>query len=248
MRLSSLDLQKCFMNTTTKRNYNNALFTLIAPKYDWSTRILSLGHDQSWKNNLILALPTLRLTQGKKPVCLDLACGTGDITFKIAQKYSQGKIYGLDITKAMIQKAEKVNKFLHVQFVCQDMSSTQFDNNKFDIITGSYALRNASNLEKTLSEIKRILKPDGTLAVLDFAKFDNKFAQKLQYYLLLYWGYLWGIILHKNHTTYGYIAESLRHFPCKSKFDKLLHEYNFEITKKQNFFFGMIQILIIKKN
>ncbi|MDR3647266.1 MAG: ubiquinone/menaquinone biosynthesis methyltransferase [Candidatus Babeliales bacterium] len=242
-KLSILELKKCFTTTTNKRNYNNALFTLIAHKYDWSTRLLSFGRDQSWKHNLIKHLPNIQ-----KPVCLDIACGTGDITFKIAQRYTNSKIFGLDITKEMIKLATANNRFSNVSFVCQDMSSTKFDNNKFDIITGSYALRNASDLHKTLCELKRILKPGGTLAVLDFSKFDNKLAQKFQYYLLLYWGYLWGVILHTNHTTYGYIAESLRHFPSKNELNLLLQQYDFEITKKQSFFFGMIQVLIIKKN
>lgn len=241
-KLSTLALQKCFINTTNKRNYNKELFAVIAPKYNWSTRILSFGRDQSWKHSLIAHLPNI-----KKPVCLDIACGTGDVTFKIACKYPNAKIYGLDITKEMIKKASEYNKFSNVSFVCQDMSHTSFDNNAFDIITGSYALRNSPNLDNTLTELKRILKPGGTLAILDFSKFDNKFAQKIQYYLLLYWGYFWGLILHKNHTIYGYIAESLNNYPSKKQLEILLQQYNFAITKKRNFFFGMIQLMIVIK-
>lgn len=241
-KLSTFALQNCFANNTNKKKYNKDLFALIAPKYNWSTRILSLGQDQNWKNNLILSLPHL-----KKPVCLDVACGTGDVTFRIAKKYFNAKIYGLDITKEMIKKAIEFNKFSNVKFVCQDMCNTSFENNTFDIITGSYALRNAPNLQNTLTEIYRILKPQGTFAVLDFSKFDNKFAQKIQYYVLLYWGYLWGIILHRNHTTYGYIAESLYHYPTKNELEKLMQDFNFKIVKKQNFFFGMMQLLILKK-
>lgn len=241
-KLSSIEQRKCFTNSIDKKNYNQQLFTLIAPKYNWSTKILSFNQDKSWKNKLLKSLPAI-----KEPVCLDLACGTGDITFNLAIKYPKGKIYGLDITEKMLEIAKKNNKFPNIEFVCKDMINTNFSDNSFDIITGSYALRNSPNLKDTLIEIQRILKPQGTLAILDFSKSDNKFTQKIQYYLLLYWGYLWGIILHNNYTTYGYIAESLKHYPCKNELEKLIECNNFMIIKKYDYFFKLIQLMIIKK-
>ncbi len=240
-KFSAIALQKCFTDAVEKRKYNKELFSLIAPKYNKATKILSLYNDHKWKTNLINKLENL-----KRPICLDIACGTGDVTFQLAQKYTGGTIYGLDITQAMIDSANRRNIFSNIEFVCSDMCNTQFEDNFFDIITASYALRNSPDLNKTLNEIKRILKPNATLAILDFSKVDNNFLQKLHYYILKSWGNLWGIILHQNHTTYGYIAESLKHFPNEKEFEKLLFNYNFKIIYKKKFFFCMIKLIIVK--
>lgn len=241
-KFSESELQKCFTDVILKKDYNKELFSLIAPKYNIATKILSLGNDQSWKRKLIKELPEI-----KNPVCLDLACGTGDVTFKLAEKYITGKIYGLDITPDMIHKARYLNTFKNIEFVCQDICKINFEDNSFDIITGSYALRNAPDLNKALKEINRILKTGGTFAVLDFSKFDNNIAQKIEYFILRSWGNFCGLLLHGNHTIYGYIAESLKHYPAHSEFESLIKNFNFEIVKQKKLFLGIIQINILTK-
>lgn len=241
-KFSESALQKCFTDVTLKKDYNKELFSLIAPKYNIATKILSLGKDQTWKRKLIKELPSI-----KNPVCLDLACGTGDITFKLAQKFTTGKIYGLDITPEMIKNAQQLNIFENIEFVCQDICDTNFADNSFDIITGSYALRNAPDLKKALTEINRILKTGGTFAVLDFSKFDNVIAQKIEYFILRSWGNFCGLLLHGNHTIYGYIAESLKHYPSQTEFENLINNFNFKMIKQKRLFFGIIQINILKK-
>ena len=240
-KLSQVELNECFKSSISKLSHNEKLFSLIGPKYNKATRILSLYRDQSWKRQLINYLPNIN-----NPVCLDLACGTGDVTFRVAKKYPMGTVYGLDLTQAMLNEAIKINTLSNVKFVCKDMCNTDFENNTFDIITGSYALRNSPDLKNALFEIKRILKPGGTVAILDFSKFDNAIAQKIQYALLKFWGSLWGILLHKNPTIYSYIAESIKHHPTHTEFEKIIKEFNFEITNKKKFFLGTMEIIIFK--
>lgn len=240
-RLSSLALRRCFLNSDIKMNHNKKLFSVIGPKYNLVTRILSLGRDQYWKQTLIKHLPNIQ-----NPICLDIACGTGDVTFKLAQKYSSGTIYGLDVTQAMIDQALKINKYSNISFVCQDMCNANFNDNTFDIITGSYALRNSPDLKKALIEMHRLLNPGGVLAILDFYKFDNKIAQKVQYYVLKFWGSLWGIIFHGNHTVYAYIAESLKHHPASSELLKIIKEHNFDVEFKKRFVLGT-EVVVLKK-
>jgi ubiquinone/menaquinone biosynthesis methyltransferase len=225
-----------------KRYYNEQLFNEIAPRYDFITRALSFWSDASWKRDLIAALPAR-----EKPFCLDLACGTGDITLKLAEKYPQGRIVGLDITEPMLALARARNTSAHVEFINQDMACLTFAPDSADIVSGGYALRNAPDLGKTLDGIHQVLKPDGVAAFLDFSKPTGRWAQLVEYWLLKVWTGFWGILLHRNHEVYSYIAESLRRFPDRAELQRTLQARGFTIMKSRLYFFGITELLVIKK-
>ncbi len=139
-----------------KRLYNRCVFTEIAPRYDFITRALSFGRDPAWKRDLVASLPP-----GDAPVCVDLACGTGDIAFLLARKYPRGSVTGVDLTPAMLDLAGKRNHFSNVRFVNQDMVRLDLADASVDIVTGGYALRNAPDLTSAVAEIRRIMKNSG---------------------------------------------------------------------------------------
>jgi len=91
-------------NAETKRYYNEKNFSEVAPRYDFITRALSFGQDAAWKRTLISWLPS-----HQSPVCVDLACGTGDIAFLLTGKYPHGRIAGVDITEPMLNIARRRN-------------------------------------------------------------------------------------------------------------------------------------------
>jgi ubiquinone/menaquinone biosynthesis methyltransferase len=165
-----------------KRYYNEQIFTEIAPRYDFITRSLSFWCDALWKRDLIAALPL-----HEKPLCLDIACGTGDITLLLAQKYPQGRIVGLDITEPMLALARARSTHPNVHFVNQDMSCLHFAPDSADIISGGYALRNAPDLEATTEGIHKALKSGGVAAFLDFSKPNGRILQLLEYRILKVW-------------------------------------------------------------
>lgn len=152
-------------NADTKKYYNEKVFSEIAPRYDFITRALSFWRDASWKRDLIEGLPFKH-----DPVCVDIACGTGDIAFLLADKYSNGQVLGVDVTESMLSIARKHNSYPNVTFVRQDMCQLQLPSNSVDIISGGYALRNAPDLNIVIKEIHRVLKPGGFAAFLDFSK------------------------------------------------------------------------------
>jgi ubiquinone/menaquinone biosynthesis methyltransferase len=238
----TLKLSDHLDSATKKKYYNEQLFSEIAPRYDFITRALSFWCDASWKQDLIASLPAR-----EKPFCVDLACGTGDITLLLARKYPQGHVVGLDITEAMLALARKRSDSPNVQFVNQDMSVLPFDANSADIISGGYALRNAPDLGTTLDEIHRVLKPGGVAAFLDFSKPVGRFSQHLEYWVLKLWSGFWGILLHRNHEVYGYIAESLRRFPDRGTLQRLLREKGFSVVTSRLYFFGITELLVIEK-
>lgn len=225
-----------------KRFYNEKVFTEIAPRYDFITRALSFWCDASWKRALISALPAQ-----KKPFCLDLACGTGDIVLLLADKYPQGRILGLDLTESMLERARARNAHAHVEFVQEDMGCLSLKSASADIISGGYALRNAPDLGITVDEIHRVLKPGGIAAFLDFSKPGGRFSQLLEYWVLKIWTGFWGLLLHRNHEVYSYIAESLRRFPERDVLQRLFQDKGFTIVESQLYFFGITELLVVQK-
>ena len=215
---------------------------MVAPVYQFVTKALSFGRDSAWKRKLIQCLPAM-----KNPHCLDLACGTGDITCALAEKYSGGSIIGLDINEKMLTLAKTKSTFSNVRFILGDMSQTGFEDDRFDLITGGYALRNAPSIPETLKEVFRILKPGGYCALLDFSKSRRPWLQTVSLSILTIWGGLWGLILHGNPDIYAYIAKSLKYFPDRVALKGLLAETGFKNISSRLLFFGFLEIITFEK-
>ncbi len=225
-----------------KREYNEQHFSEAASRYDFATRAMSLGRNIVWKRQLVAALP-----QFPSPVCVDLACGTGDITFLLAEKYPAGQIVGIDLTEPMLELARKRCDSDNIEFVRQDMAETDFPDESVDIVTGGYAVRNAAELHQAFMEINRILKPGGFVALLDFSKPPNPWFQRLQFLILKYWCGLWGLLLHGNPEVHAYISASLKTFPARGELRQLISETGFVVSHSRQFYFGTLELLVLRK-
>lgn len=234
---------KKFLDTPDrKRRFNEALFTAIAREYGWMTQVLSFGRDRGWKRELIDALPA-----GGRPVCADLACGNGELTRLLAQKYPGGLVVGLDLTEAMLMEARRHQGGAAVRYRRADMCATGLPSASQDIVTAGYALRNAPRLEDAVDEIVRILKPGGTAAILEFSRPDAKAGQWLERAALRAWGAFWGLVRTRNPDTYRYIADSLDRFPPQSEFHELLRGSGLIPKHTWRRFFGVIEIVLAQK-
>ena len=134
-----------------KLEYNRRLFSPVAEVYPLVTKILSFGRDAAWKRTLIRSLPR----QGAAAI-LDLACGPGDLTFPLSDRYPQAQIAGIDLNPAMLERAranlEAAPASLkdRVTFSEGDMNALGFADASFDLITGGYALRNSPDLKREI--------------------------------------------------------------------------------------------------
>jgi demethylmenaquinone methyltransferase/2-methoxy-6-polyprenyl-1,4-benzoquinol methylase len=225
-----------------KREFNRQLFTEVAGTYDFITRALSFGRDAAWKQQLIAALPAW-----ERPYCVDLACGTGDLTRLLARRYPQASVLGLDLTEPMLELARARSSESNVRYVQADMGATGLAAGSVDIVTGGYALRNAPLLETALGEACRILRPGGVGAFLDFSKPPTRGAQCMELALLKFWGGCWGWLLHRNPEVYIYIAESLRRHPDRAEFHGLIERSGFHLTKSECFFAGVTELVVFEK-
>ena len=159
------------------------MFTRVAAEYDLATRAMSLGRDRRWKQRLVARLPELRA-----PRCVDLACGTGDVALALSRKYPDGEIIGVDLTPPMLELARARIRRENIRFLQRDMCRLELPAGWADIVTGSYALRNAPVLETAVAEIRRVLKPGGWVGLLDFNKFAAQPWQVMQLAVLKLWG------------------------------------------------------------
>jgi len=224
------------------RKLNRDLFTLIAPRYDEATRYLSLGRDSCWKDRLVASLPKRRF-----PVCLDLACGTGDLCRRLAAKYPAGTIIGLDLTEAMLGQARNRGQLPNLRYGVGDMGHIEQPDNSVDIVTGGYALRNAGDLAEALREIHRVLKPGGIAVFLDFSKSARPWCQQLEHAVLATWGGVWGWLLHRDPRVYAYIAHSLARYPDRCRLEALFQAAGFKVLRTRYAFAGLIQCLTVEK-
>lgn len=227
----------------TKQSFNRKLFSEVAPKYDFITKALSFGRDAAWKRKLIAGLPAQ-----SAPRCIDLACGTGDFTRMLAQRYPKGSMTGLDLTPAMLELARKQTSDASIEYVEGSMAVLPFDTASVDIVTGGYALRNAPDLNQAIDEIARVLHPGGTAAFLDFSKPCNRAGQAISHFALKFWGGFWGLMLHGNADVYGYIADSLKLYPDRAGLRDRFAERGFSLHSSTRFFGGLLEIVQFKKD
>lgn len=221
-----------------KRAFNAAHFAAAAVRYDVATVAMSFGRDRCWKRQLVAGLPDFR-----HPVCLDLACGTGDLGRLLAARYPTGCLVGLDLSREMLTIAAARGGPPCLRYLQGDMHSLPLATASCDLVTGGYALRNAPDLERALAEIARVLRPGGHAAFLDFARATTPAGQRRQYRLLRLWCGLWGQLLSGSWEVHGYIAESLRTFPTAAELDRLLGAHGLVPRARRRLLGGLLQLI-----
>ena len=206
-----LNLIEHISSKEKKQGYVNQMFEIIAPKYDFITVFLSYGMDHSWKRKMV----EMAALTGSERV-LDLACGTGDITFMMAKELPRGEAVGLDITQGMLVIAEQKRREANVgnvTFNRADIMKLPYPDQTFERVTGGYALRNVPDVAGALDEIYRVLKPGGRFFSLDFGHPPNALYRWGYLNYLIVVGSLTGLALHGDADTYRYIPESLKRYP-----------------------------------
>jgi demethylmenaquinone methyltransferase/2-methoxy-6-polyprenyl-1,4-benzoquinol methylase len=204
-----------------KSRYVRRLFSTIADRYDLITVLLSWGQDRRWKRRvagLTAAGPGTR--------ALDLACGTGDIAFAVARRGA--RVVGLDITHRMVQLAQrKAPAAGTARFVTGDMLALPFRDAAFDLVTTGYGIRNVPEISAAIAEMRRVLKPGGTLVSLDFDRPSNALVRGVYLAYLTAVGSTLGLALHGDPDTYRYIPESIRRYPGAREVNALIRRHGF---------------------
>jgi demethylmenaquinone methyltransferase/2-methoxy-6-polyprenyl-1,4-benzoquinol methylase len=200
----------------------NDLFARIARRYDFINDLQSFGLHRLWKRRVATLA---KIKTGDR--ALDLCCGTGDISFALAQRGAETT--GLDFSAQMLEvaknrsqksEARSQNKIpqsaiRNPQFIQGDAQQLQFAENSFDIVTVGYGLRNLTSWERGLDEMYRVAKPGARIIVLDFGKPANALWRAIYFTHLKMSVPLMGFLFCGNAQAYAYILESLKHYPAQ---------------------------------
>lgn len=202
------------------------MFSSIAKRYDLTNSALSMGIHHLWRRKLVSMLPDMR---GKDSVALDLCTGTCDLIKPLSSKYD--RVVGADFCLPMLQNGKQ--KSLGFSVVQGDGLKLPFQDQSFDLVTVAFGVRNFEILEKGLSQIRRVLKDDGILVVLEFGQPSNRLWAAIYDFYSKHMMPLIGSILTGNRQAYTYLPQTARAFPCGAKFCQILESlgYNNAISR-----------------
>lgn len=229
----------------TKKTQIESMFDNIAHKYDFLNRFLSLGIDITWRKRAIK-----ELSKVSPKIILDMATGTGDFAFE-ALILNPEKVVGVDLSQNMldigIQKSKDRNQTDKIEFVKGDSEKLNYDSNSFDAITVGFGVRNFQHLELGMSELYRVLKPGGMIAILEPSFPTNPILKGLFTVHFKYITPIFGKLFSKDARAYSYLPNSVAAFPQGKDFCEILKKQGFTDTKHIALTFGICALYTAKK-
>ena len=214
------------------------VFTSVASKYDIMNDVMSVGIHRVWKDAM---MDWLAPRPGQK--LLDVAGGTGDISFRFLKRAGSGHSTVLDLTESMLvagrQRAEADDMADSLDWVVGDAMKLPFPDNMFDVYTISFGIRNVTRPQEALNEAYRVLRPGGRLMVLEFSQLPNPMMQKA--YDLYSFNVIprMGQLIANDRDSYQYLVESIRKFPDQDTFLSMVKKAGFENAKYRNLSLGI---------
>lgn len=199
------------MMQTDKGAFVREMFAQIAPRYDAANRVISAGLDEGWRRR---AIALLQAPKGGRVV--DLCCGTGDLVFHLLRTDSTLHVTGLDFCEPMLAGARaRAQREAHgdAAFVEGDVMALPFEDRSFEGATMGFSMRNVVDIDATLREIRRVLKPGARFVNLDMSKAPNKIWKAcfdLYFYKIVP---LLGGLVGGSRQAYTYLPQSLTHHP-----------------------------------
>lgn len=190
-----------------------AMFGRIAPRYDLANRVLSMQIDRWWRFRTVIALGSI-LARPEARIA-DLCCGTGDLTIALARR-AKAKVAGADFAHPMLLLAasKAARKHVSAKFFEADAMCLPFADGSLDLVTMAFGFRNLVRYDDGLREIHRVLRPGGTMAILEFSHPPNAlFRAAYEFYssrlLPRLGGWLTG-----HRSAYSYLPSSVGRFPA----------------------------------
>jgi demethylmenaquinone methyltransferase / 2-methoxy-6-polyprenyl-1,4-benzoquinol methylase len=215
-------------------------FDSISSNYDIVNQLISFGLHKKWKSDFV----KLRKFSGN---VIDIATGTGDIAIKIKSKYPNVAITGYDPSNNMLNLARKKNVNKNINFMqgfCEDMP---FENEFFDFATITFGIRNTKSVNESLTEIRRVLKKNGILMIMEFSKNETIIIKQL-YKIYLHWIIPFIGLLFSKFNEYKYLADSIEGFYSKDEMNKILEFNDFKVMENVQYNFGLVTVYIVMKS
>ncbi|NNE89710.1 MAG: bifunctional demethylmenaquinone methyltransferase/2-methoxy-6-polyprenyl-1,4-benzoquinol methylase UbiE [Silicimonas sp.] len=216
----------------------HGVFSNVAGKYDIMNDVMSVGVHRLWKDAM---MDWLAPRNGQR--LLDVAGGTGDISFRFLKRAPGAEAVVLDLTEPMLvvgrKRAEAASMSDRLSWITGDAMALPFEDNSFDVYTISFGIRNVTRINDALSEAYRVLRPGGRLMVLEFSQLPNPGLQKA--YDLYSFNVIprMGQAIAGDRESYQYLVESIRRFPDQDTFLNMIRTAGFERTSYRNLSLGI---------
>ena len=225
------------------------MFSRIAPRYDLLNHVLSLRFDVMWRKRLarrfaqILRRPDARI--------LDVCCGTGDLAIALSDApmdsaaCAPSSLVAADFAHPMLSRARKKSRYgmrRRVEFAEADALSLPFADATFDFVATAFGFRNLANYSAGLRELRRVLKPGGWLAILEFAEPRSALFRNLfQFYFRRVLPAI-GAAVSGNIQAYRYLPESVARFPAPLELAELMGRNAFDEVAFESWTAGIVTL------
>ena len=219
------------------------MFGEIAPRYDLLNHLLSLNIDHYWRWRTVRLVPPA----GYAPI-LDLCTGTGDLALAY-ERHGQAPIVGADFCHEMLvlasQKAAGRQATDRIRFLEADAQELPFPSNLFQITCVAFGLRNVTSLERGLSEMVRVTRPGGRVAILEFSKPRHwLFGRVYRFYFRRLLPFLGQLISGSKDNAYGYLPASVMQFPDGEALADRLREHGLKGVHWRPLTFGIATLYV----
>ena len=214
------------------------VFDKVASKYDIMNDIMSLGAHRYWKELLIDWL-----SPEKEMHIIDVAGGTGDVARRFLKRVKgEGKATVCDPNEFMVEEGKKNHTFKDkIEWIVASAEDLPFKENTFDAYLVSFGVRNFSNIEKSLGEAYRVLKPGGKFYCLEFSKAENETISSVyNFYSSII--PVMGKIIVGDEKPYEYLTKTISNFPSQENFKKIIEGTKFKDVNYRNIFNGIVAI------
>lgn len=217
------------------------MFSGIASKYDFLNHFLSVNIDKRWRRLVRQKLE--KELNNPNALILDVACGTGDLSIEL-QEHAEAKVIGTDFCRPMLEIAEEKNakNSISIPYIEADGMNLSFADESFDAVTIAFGLRNFSNWQKGLSELRRVLKSGGKLAILEFSTpVVPGFKQIFNFYFTRVLPRIGGAV-SGSRGAYEYLPDSVSRFPDQNRLARMMGEIGFSNVEYKNLTGGIAAI------
>jgi len=244
-------------NRREKGEQVEEMFDSIAPAYDFMNTAMTFGLHRRWRDKALKAARNLlertypcKDADGAGMLVLDVATGTGDVAFRLHEMLPEAQITGIDLSAGMLDVARKKLEEMPedaqrlISFDKADCLSLPFHDGEFNLVTVAYGVRNFENLLQGLQQIRRVLRPDGVLCIVELSCPIGR-VSGLGY--KIYTRYIIpniGRMVSGDSRAYTYLPESIAAAPQREDLTDILRQAGFSLATWKSLTFGAVTIYL----